>query len=79
MAYEVVMPYHLHMPSYFLETFTEYPVLNISVVTLQGESQADHQRIRELHKSNSLFLYLNCIGLRLSLAQFENLGELGRL
>ena len=28
MAYEVVMPYHLHMPSYFLETFTEYPFLN---------------------------------------------------
>ena len=27
MAYEVVMPYHLHMPSYFLETFTEYPNL----------------------------------------------------
>jgi hypothetical protein len=23
----VVMPYHLHMPSYFLETFTEYPFL----------------------------------------------------
>ena len=28
MAYEVVMPYHLHMPSYFLETFTEYPKAN---------------------------------------------------
>ena len=28
MAYEMVMPYHLHMPSYFLETFTEYPDLN---------------------------------------------------
>ena len=28
MAYEVVMPYHLHMPSYFLETFTEYPYFN---------------------------------------------------
>ena len=28
MAYEMVMPYHLHMPSYFLETFTEYPILN---------------------------------------------------
>ena len=28
MAYEMVMPYHLHMPSYFLETFTEYPNLN---------------------------------------------------
>ena len=31
MAYEVVMPYHLHMPSYFLETFTEYPFIGISV------------------------------------------------
>ena len=28
MAYEVVMPYHLHMPSYFLETFTEYPCVD---------------------------------------------------
>ena len=28
MAYEMVMPYHLHMPSYFLETFTEYPNLD---------------------------------------------------
>ena len=28
MAYEMVMPYHLHMPSYFLETFTEYPHLS---------------------------------------------------
>ena len=36
MAYEVVMSYHLHMPSYFLGTFTEYPSLksfsgNVSV------------------------------------------------
>ena len=30
MAYEMVMPYHLHMPSYFLETFTEYPDVNKS-------------------------------------------------
>ena len=29
MAYEMVMPYHLHMPSYFLETFTEYPFLSV--------------------------------------------------
>ena len=29
MAYEMVMPYHLHMPSYFLETFTEYPSVKI--------------------------------------------------
>ena len=33
MAYEMVMPYHLHMPSYFLETFTEYPHLEY---TLKG-------------------------------------------
>jgi len=33
MAYEMVMPYHLHMPSYFLETFTEYPY-NITYNTL---------------------------------------------
>jgi len=33
MAYEMVMPYHLHMPSYFLETFTEYPC---KVLVLQG-------------------------------------------
>lgn len=26
----MVMPYHLHMPSYFLETFTEYPGLNLN-------------------------------------------------
>jgi len=31
MAYEMVMPYHLHMPSYFLETFTEYPEIRIIV------------------------------------------------
>ena len=31
MAYEMVMPYHLHMPSYFLETFTEYPNLVESI------------------------------------------------
>ena len=25
----MVMPYHLHMPSYFLETFTEYPYIEL--------------------------------------------------
>ena len=35
MAYEMVMPYHLHMPSYFLETFTEYPyVLTVKILAL---------------------------------------------
>ena len=32
MAYEMVMPYHLHMPSYFLETFTEYPYNKVEKV-----------------------------------------------
>ena len=31
----MVMPYHLHMPSYFLETFTEYPYINNINVTVQ--------------------------------------------
>ena len=31
MAYEMVMPYHLHMPSYFLETFTEYPYFKYGI------------------------------------------------
>ena len=39
MAYEVVMPYHLHMPSYFLETFTEYPVLGIFIESPTLEDQ----------------------------------------
>ncbi len=37
MAYEVVMPYHLHMPSYFLETFTEYPYIDSGVLLLLYE------------------------------------------
>ena len=28
MAYEVIILGHLHMPLYFLGTFTEYPYLN---------------------------------------------------
>ena len=41
MAYEVVMSYHLHMPSYFLGTFTEYPYINdpdaLQGITLRKE------------------------------------------
>ena len=39
MAYEVVMPYHLHMPSYFLETFTEYPFVNLKSNTMKNTLQ----------------------------------------
>lgn len=31
----MVMPYHLHMPSYFLETFTEYPYNKKAVLKSQ--------------------------------------------
>ena len=33
----MVMPYHLHMPSYFLETFTEYPYVY---------ARGDYSRVR---------------------------------
>ena len=36
MAYEMVMPYHLHMPSYFLETFTEYPYIEKMLFTIEN-------------------------------------------
>ena len=39
MAYEMVMPYHLHMPSYFLETFTEYPYLFIISVEKDSRNE----------------------------------------
>ena len=29
MAYKVIILYQLYMPSYFLGTFTEYPILGI--------------------------------------------------
>jgi len=47
MAYEVVMPYHLHMPSYFLETFTEYPSI-IHVLTHFFSEWGKPQEVIEL-------------------------------
>ena len=34
----MVMPYHLHMPSYFLETFTEYPELKLHIMAFSEET-----------------------------------------
>ena len=51
MAYEMVMPYHLHMPSYFLETFTEYPYLSffygakIGIIGLNGSGKSTLMKI----------------------------------
>ena len=39
MAYEMVMPYHLHMPSYFLGTFTEYPDISLFLSLLSDSNQ----------------------------------------
>ena len=45
MAYEMVMPYHLHMPSYFLETFTEYPYANmLQIVTVHVKTKSGQIR-----------------------------------
>ena len=41
----MVMPYHLHMPSYFLETFTEYP----SLISL---AKPDKRRIKTAFNIN---------------------------
>ena len=49
----MVMPYHLHMPSYFLETFTEYPYrTKISLYNLV------HRRIGENHRRLERFSFL---------------------
>lgn len=39
----MVMPYHLHMPSYFLETFTEYPYINLRLCSSSHNSHNTHQ------------------------------------
>ena len=56
MAYEVVMPYHLHMPSYFLETFTEYPYINKYMPTAYQKDGSIFKKLQELFlKSQGLF------------------------
>ena len=48
MAYEMVMPYHLHMPSYFLETFTEYPFLEGKKITLYTKYKYNNKKIEAI-------------------------------
>ena len=33
MTYDVIIPGHLHMPLYFIGTFTEYPCIIIELIT----------------------------------------------
>ena len=37
----MVMPYHLHMPSYFLETFTEYPYNNEKIISMLAAKEEE--------------------------------------
>ena len=62
MAYEVVMPYHLHMPSYFLETFTEYPLL---IAIVYNICVKERPKIALFYFESVLFFFfssLNCVG-----------------
>ena len=36
MTYEVIILGHLHMPLYFIGTFTEYPYLNLNFLEQPG-------------------------------------------
>ena len=49
MAYEMVMPYHLHMPSYFLETFTEYPYHTVNYYRLRQWTVQSTARVYTVH------------------------------
>ena len=60
MTYEVVMPYHLHMPSYFLGTFTEYPwkrketEIHLLSVSFQARNYTDFTEKDKINPCNSV-------------------------
>ena len=55
MTYEVVMPYHLHMPSYFLGTFTEYPFRAFLQFTFLIRTPSGIRTLDPLIKSQLLY------------------------
>ena len=61
MAYEVVMPYHLHMPSYFLETFTEYPYVNSKTPTslYDNRIQCLSEEAALICRNNNCYLFFH--------------------
>lgn len=50
MAYKVIILYQLYMPSYFLGTFTEYPILDFTL------SADDMARIKTLDTDKPFLL-----------------------
>lgn len=58
----MVMPYHLHMPSYFLETFTEYPyVRRYSLVWMYVQKRVYTRSLCISLNAFHLFLLNLCI------------------
>ena len=51
----MVMPYHLHMPSYFLETFTEYPFRAFLQFTFLIRTPSGIRTLDPLIKSQLLY------------------------
>ena len=41
MAYKVIIPYRLYMPSYFVGTFTEYPRLAFPILNINLMEKAN--------------------------------------
>ena len=49
MAYKVIILYQLYMPSYFLGTFTEYPILFFLSIPIPGFVPSDRSGKVFLH------------------------------
>ena len=60
MAYEVVMSYHLHMPSYFLGTFTEYPFHKERLQAIPEEEHARYMPVMIYRRLRMLRRILRC-------------------
>ena len=61
MAYEMVMPYHLHMPSYFLETFTEYPCVKPKMNMDATISAEPKFRLSGFRNANYFLAFQTCV------------------
>ena len=58
MAYEVIILGHLHMPLYFLGTFTEYPFLDFHLLQMISHSHPHHSYLlRTTHPKLHLIIH----------------------
>ena len=68
MAYKVIILYRLYMPSYFLGTFTEYPVLR----GYDGLSNEGKQEKNRKKTQNYLIIFSNSKSLDNRLKQYHH-------